>query len=336
IILDGENAWEFYPNDGKDFLNALYSGIASNPNLEPATIGGMLESDIKKEKISKLWPGSWINHDFYIWIGHEEDRKSWKLLKKAREELISWELENPNEKEKSEKARESLYIAEGSDWNWWYGDDHSSKNDSEFDNLYRMHLMNIYKITGREIPDVFFAPISRGDTTFETRPVRFMSPVIDGRNTDFYEWKGAGIFELSKEGGAMHKGEKFFHCMRYGFNPENFYLRMDSEEDLSKEKGLKLIIKFSHGSDRAEFGFDFDSKEISGGGIDISKIKFAVESIFEVMIPFDCLEGIENIEEIRFSAELFKGDECIEKIPERGETIISVPDKDFALYNWKA
>ncbi|MFP4466181.1 MAG: hypothetical protein ACLFP1_03945 [Candidatus Goldiibacteriota bacterium] len=335
IILDGENAWEFYPNDGKDFLNALYAGIAADPDLETTTIGRMLESDIKKEKISKLWPGSWINHDFYIWIGHEDDRKSWKLLKKAREDLTAWEAENKAEKEKLKKAWESLYIAEGSDWNWWYGDDHSSKNDSEFDNLYRMHLMNIYKVIGRDIPGDFFIPITRGDRTFETMPERFIYPVIDGEDTDFYEWKGAGIFELS-EGGAMHKGGKFFHRMHYGFNMDNFCLRMDSEESLAEKNGLRLAVKFYHGEKKAEFDFDFDSKKISGGGIDAARIEFAVKDIFEVKIPFDCFNEFHESENIRFSAELFEGGEELEKIPEQGEAVISVPGKDFVLYNWKA
>ena len=39
-------------------------------------------------------------------------------------------------------------MAEGSDWCWWYGPEHSTANDEEFDMLYRKHLSNIYRLLG--------------------------------------------------------------------------------------------------------------------------------------------------------------------------------------------
>ncbi|HRU40308.1 MAG TPA: glycoside hydrolase family 57 protein, partial [Candidatus Goldiibacteriota bacterium] len=135
IMLDGENCWEYYSNDGKDFLNALYEKLSANRDFECVTISEAIERAKNTPELPRIFPGSWINHDFYIWIGHEQDKKSWKLLKKTRDALVEWERTNPHEKEKLARAWESLYVAEGSDWNWWYGDDHSSKNDTEFDNL---------------------------------------------------------------------------------------------------------------------------------------------------------------------------------------------------------
>ncbi|HPD18748.1 MAG TPA: glycoside hydrolase, partial [Candidatus Goldiibacteriota bacterium] len=210
VILDGENAWEYYENDGKDFLNSLYRKLSNNADFKIIPISESLNCVEDKTELKNIFPGSWINKDFYIWIGHEQDRRAWKLLKKTREDLINWQNTNPQEKEKINKAWELIYIAEGSDWNWWYGDDHSSKNDAEFDNLYRTHLMGVYKIIGLQIPPALFEPIQKGPQAFEMLPTNFITPVIDGEDTGFFEWRGAGVYDLLKEGGVMHKTDKYF------------------------------------------------------------------------------------------------------------------------------
>src|SRR5208283_4742996 len=131
IILDGENSWEYYANDGKDFLNGLYSKLSQNADFKTVTMKEAVESIQAKPELAKIFPGSWIDHNFAIWIGHADDRKAWKLLKKTREDLATWAQANKNaDHETLKKAWNEIYIAEGSDWNWWYGDDHSSKNDA--------------------------------------------------------------------------------------------------------------------------------------------------------------------------------------------------------------
>ena len=56
-----------------------------------------------------------------------------------------------------------MLIAEGSDWFWWYGDDHSSAHDDEFDDLFRRHLRNVYRLLQQPVPDeLFVSNISTG------------------------------------------------------------------------------------------------------------------------------------------------------------------------------
>ncbi len=134
IILDGENAWEYYQSDGKDFLRTLYFLLSNDPQIET-----VLPSTVKIKSgnsLKSIEPGSWINGNFDIWIGHEEDNKAWDLLYHARRTL-----EKASKKlsaDTREKAYREILIAEGSDWCWWYGDEHKSPQANEFDELFRI------------------------------------------------------------------------------------------------------------------------------------------------------------------------------------------------------
>ncbi len=337
IILDGENSWESYTNDGKDFLNALYSKLAVNADFKTVTMKEAVEKIQAKPELTKVFPGSWIDHNFAIWIGHADDRKAWKLLKKTREDLDSWALANKNaDNGTMKKAWEEIYIAEGSDWNWWYGDDHSSKNDAEFDNLYRLHLMNVYKMTGRDIPDDLFVPITKAGATFEIKPTRFIYPEIDGNRTHYYEWKGAGVYDLSKDGGAMHKAGKFFEYLYYGFNLENFYVRLDAADRIaaSKEK-LEIELKFIDGDRAGEIKFFIDKNGIEAKNMDAQTVKFAAADIFEARIPFAGMGELAAGNEIKFQVFIYKNGEIMERIPEKGVVAIQLPDEKFDMYNWR-
>jgi len=335
IILDGENAWECYANDGKDFLNELYSRLDSNSDFKCVTIGEMMKAFPEKPELKPLYTGSWINHDFYIWIGHEQDKKAWKLLAEARDYLVKWEAANPGEPERAKRAWEAVYIAEGSDWNWWYGDDHSSKNDTEFDNLYRQHLMNVYTITGGEAPIKFFEPIAVVEAGFDKEPSRLIAPVIDGEDTDFYEWKGAGVHELTKEGGAMHRAEKDVDTLYYGFSRDDLYIRLDAKGGFSKTlQDADVEVWFLEESKKEMLKFT------GGGGVEASGMEktgacCAAGKIFEAKIPFADVGRVMTGKSIRFRVVLKKGGKEAQEIPEKGFIHIKEPGKGFELYNWK-
>ncbi len=335
VILDGENCWEYYPNDGKDFLNALYEALSDNQDFEVVTINEAINKDIEKPVIKKLFPGSWINHDFYIWIGHEDDRKAWKLLKRVREDLVRWEENHKTEVDKLYKAWESIYIAEGSDWNWWYGDDHSSKNDAEFDNLYRLHLMNVYSIMGEKIPDELFIPIAKIDNAFEIPPVMFINPEIDGYDSHYYEWKGAGLYDLTKEGGAMHKAVKLVQKMHYGFNKENFYIRLDAADKFKDLKGLVVELRMAEAGNSGSIRFHVDGRKMETSNIEQYGIDFAIGDVFEAKIPFARLGHLTDMKEFKMMLFISRDGQDVEKIPEKGLLMIQVPDEFFELYNWK-
>ncbi len=60
--------------------------------------------------------------------------------------------------DKIAQAWEELYIAEGSDWFWWFGDSHSSAQDGLFDRLFRKHLQNVYTVLGEQPPTELARP----------------------------------------------------------------------------------------------------------------------------------------------------------------------------------
>jgi alpha-amylase/alpha-mannosidase (GH57 family) len=183
VILDGENAWEHFAGGGRPFLRALYRALAAHPDLTTVT---MTEACAEARRpLTTLFPGSWIDGNFYIWIGHADDQKAWSQLSDARAALDAAVADVPD----VAAAREEVLIAEGSDWCWWYGDDHSSAHDVEFDELYRRHLRNAYQLMGQQVPDeLFVSNISAARGTAQTDPTSLLTPTLDGEETSYFEW----------------------------------------------------------------------------------------------------------------------------------------------------
>ena len=157
IVMDGENAWEYYKDNGRLFFETLYANIDRDERVASTTVSGFLEIESPKRTISKIFPGSWINHNFEIWIGQDQDNVSWGYLDRVRKDLVKFTKQaHKSQKIDGAKVREAwreLYIAEGSDWNWWYGGKAHVGNDNPFDKLYRTHLKNIYLLMGKPVPD---------------------------------------------------------------------------------------------------------------------------------------------------------------------------------------
>lgn len=151
VILDGENPWIYYPDGGKEFLSGIYRLLTSSDKVELVTLGEYLRTHKKRKKTGDLISGSWINHDFKKWIGSPQKNKAWEYLLKAREEMF-------RDGEPSQAALEELYIAEGSDWFWWY-DEFGTELNYVFDELFRMHLANIYRIMDKDVPGYLKEPI---------------------------------------------------------------------------------------------------------------------------------------------------------------------------------
>ena len=150
IILDGENCWEFYPNNGLDFLKNLFSRLENDPAVETVLMSEVKANSIQRN-IDNIFSGSWINSNFRIWIGEEIHIKAWELLQACRDlfELKSKELS----KEKYEEAYEHLMIAESSDWFWWYYSRHNAPHKREFDKIFRYRLAQVYLILGYDVPE---------------------------------------------------------------------------------------------------------------------------------------------------------------------------------------
>ncbi len=239
IVLDGENAWEWYEANGRPFLRELYRRISEDPELRAVTLSEAL-TEFEAQPLDHIFPGSWINANFDVWIGAEEDNQSWERLLEARQ---FYDRKKDGVTEAARKlAFEELLIAEGSDWNWWYGPEHGSDNRPEFDQLYRDHLSNVYRALGEEPPANLFQPILKGQPgAFHERPANSLNVVLDGEVTTPFEWMGAGRYRPDPRSGAMDSGSgqavrEFF----YGCDDRYLFVRVD-------------------GAKNAQFGIEFDS-----------------------------------------------------------------------------
>jgi len=269
IILDGENCWEYYHDDGLPFLRGLYKALSDEPTLQTVLASEYLDNHPPARSLSRLWSGSWINANFDIWIGHPEDNQAWDLLYRTRQFLTTY-LKNHPERSDSPEAKlawEEIYIAEGSDWCWWYGDDHSSANDEAFDYLFRKHLMNVYGALGAKVPDDLRSAIKpRHAKLIPKPPIDFLSPKIDGRVTSYFEWHAAGIY-LTEPGatGTMHRAQNTIRAIYYGYDLHNLYFRMDLSRPLtdasietlsfkvlfSKPEGYEAVVRISQSTGAA-------------------------------------------------------------------------------------
>jgi alpha-amylase/alpha-mannosidase (GH57 family) len=164
IVMDGENAWEYFEDNGRRFFDTLYANLDKQDEICSTTVSEYLELEPAKRAISNIFPASWINHDFKIWIGEGQDNLSWEYLDRVRKDLVRFteQFHKSHEADGSKvtEAWRSLYIAEGSDWNWWYNGSPRAGKENPFDPLYRMHLKNIYKLLKKPIPDFLKISIS--------------------------------------------------------------------------------------------------------------------------------------------------------------------------------
>jgi len=226
IILDGENAWEWYQANGRPFLRALYQRISDDPGLQASTVSEAL-ARYDTRPLDHVAPGSWINANFDIWIGAEEDNQAWNLLLDARR---TYEKYAPDTMEVARLlAYEELLIAEGSDWCWWYGPEHGSDNRPEFDELYREHLSNVYRALGLEPPARLSYPILQAqEGELHEPPTNPIDVTLDGEVTSAFEWMGAGRFRPDPRSGAMHGGGSVAREMFYGSDGKRLFVRLDA------------------------------------------------------------------------------------------------------------
>lgn len=169
IILDGENCWEYYDKNGFHFLNALYETFSQHPDIELTTYSEFLKTKPKHKTVPSLVAGSWVYGTFSTWIGDPSKNRAWEVLCEAKA-AYDTELAKPNfPTQLKATAEKQLAICEGSDWFWWFGDYNSAATVAEFDELYRRHIKNLYKVIGVPAPDYLEQPISQG-TRAEGQP----------------------------------------------------------------------------------------------------------------------------------------------------------------------
>jgi alpha-amylase/alpha-mannosidase (GH57 family) len=261
VILDGENAWEYYPKSGREFLRRFYDALQREPDLEAVTVSEAISRTKNISPLKSLVPGSWINANFNVWIGAPEDNRAWDYLHHARE----FYAQNAARASKSQQelAYEELLIAEGSDWNWWYGPEHHSANDRDFDELYRKHLSNVYQALGATPPDYLTQPITAGEVRPAFTPqTAYIHPRITGDKVRYFEWMGAAIFTADQRAGAMHGKQFLLDSVYAGIDVEYVYGRLDFSGSVP-EGEFDLVVNlesWANGEDRARKSLRLDAK----------------------------------------------------------------------------
>src|SRR6266849_1011315 len=234
LFLDGENAWEYYPGNGREFLREFYKRVETDQDFRALTASEAIAAAKEIPATSGIFPASWINANFDVWIGHAEDVAAWELLWDARQAYAraaearkQQRSDGPTETGLKE-AYESLLGAEGSDWCWWFGPEHSTANDAEFDALYRKHLTGVYLALGQVAPEELAKPIKRRpEHALQLAPRTPLIVKVDGRDTSYFEWLGAGLYSPERRGGPGEGRVFYLHELRYGFEEERFCVRID-------------------------------------------------------------------------------------------------------------
>ena len=229
VILDGENAWEYYENDGKEFLHTLYQKLSEDALIKTVTPSEFLALAPDQPTIEDLWAGSWISHDFSTWIGEDEENLAWSYLYRTRDMAQKYVSGMRQiDEETLATAMDQMYIAEGSDWFWWYGADQNSGQDETFDAAFRNTLKQVYVILGEEPPTFLDVPvIPLQAQSPDQSATDLIAPTIDGE-ISAGEWDAAGCYLFS--GGVMASADDVLESFCFGFDAQNLYLRVDARQ----------------------------------------------------------------------------------------------------------
>jgi len=250
IILDGENAWEYYPYSGREFLRRFYDALQKTAGLEAVTVSEAIAHHSDKPRLKSLVPGSWIQANFNVWIGASEDNRSWDYLYHAR----NFYSQNaaPASETQRQLAFEELMIAEGSDWNWWYGPEHHSANDREFDELYRKHLSNVYQALGASPPEYLAQPIIGAAARPSFVPqTAYIHPRVAGDMVRYFEWIGAAMYTADQRSGAMHGKSFLLDSVYAGIDETSVYGRLDFAGKVP-ESSFELVVNIESWADGTE------------------------------------------------------------------------------------
>ena len=349
IILDGENAWENFGDGGQQFLTELYQRLTRDEKLAATTFHDYFSGQSSAVALSTLHTGSWINADFDIWIGSSEENRAWALLGQARDFLQSKADRQEITPDEREKALEEIYAAEGSDWFWWYGDDFVTENNALFDQLFRSHLENVYRILGAPVPDALNIPIGETQPSGVLRePMGLIQPQIDGQVTSYYEWFGAGVYEPVRAMTTMYQGEQLVKRIHFGFDMAAFCLRIDFRPAAKIPAGSSLSLdflcphrlsvvlrKFSEPDSSCEIMDPSQQHPKQGGATE--GVRFAFKRVLELTVPLAALNWHPGYTGA-FSVSIIRPDSMIEieRHPAAGRIRATTPDSQFDLRDWHA
>ncbi|MDA8390258.1 MAG: glycoside hydrolase family 57 protein [Gammaproteobacteria bacterium] len=162
VILDGENAWEYYAHNGFYFLNTLYERLSTHPILSLGTFADVLDHGARPHPLPQLVAGSWVYGTFSTWIGSKDKNRAWEQLVRAKQAVDEALKERTLTPAQAAAIDQQLMICEGSDWFWWYGDYNPPQSVATFDALYRAHLRHLFSLIGVPPPDCLEQALGTG------------------------------------------------------------------------------------------------------------------------------------------------------------------------------
>ena len=347
LILDGENAWEYYPGNGREFLRRFYERISSDDQIRALTMREAVEAVTDPPCLEGIFPASWISANFDVWIGHAEDVRAWDLLRDARAAFERAKnrggLRSPTTPGEwtpdGRRAYEAVLAAEGSDWCWWYGPEHASANDADFDRLYRKHLTDIYNALGEPPPDALAQPIKHApEGARREAPTGYLDVQVDGRESSYFEWLGAGLYATDRRDAAMHGRQYVLGDFHYGFGPEHLWLRVDPiPEAVAKmpEFQLRLTVWDSRETQitvRVEQG-KLSGYVVEHGGVCLlhpqAVVSAAYEKIMEVGLARELFD-LRGRRELLLRVAMWRGGLPVDVLPVEGMLEVALGEENWA------
>jgi alpha-amylase/alpha-mannosidase (GH57 family) len=345
IFLDGENAWEYYRGNGREFLRQFYRRIAGDGDIRAVTASEAIAAADGSPSSGSIFPASWIDTNFNVWIGSAEDVQAWELLWEAREQYARASdaaargVAGAPDQKSLAIAYESLLAAEGSDWCWWYGPEHSTPNDAEFDELYRKHLTGVYRGLGQEAPEALGEPIKRSpERALLLAPSEFLNVKVDGRDTSYFEWLGAGLCAPERRGTTMHGRTFYVRELLYGFGKDAFFLRVDPfpgclealdelefRVTVRTTEEVSVIVQLMHGR-LAEFSIErnhvclLNSKDL---------VEVAFDQFLEIALRRESL-NLQGRASFSVNVTLWHAGLPVDLLPAQGQLDVKLGEENFA------
>jgi hypothetical protein len=279
-----------------------------------------------------------------VWIGAGEDVVAWDELRQARD-FYTEQKSNaakllPTAPSAAQLAAsyESLLAAEGSDWCWWYGPEHSSANDAEFDAFYRKLLTDVYLSLGAAAPDILAEPIKlQPERGLILPPSAHLAVKVDGRESSYFEWLGSGLYSTDRSSSAMHGRLMLLHELRYGFDATRIFLRVDVFANalaelrdaefritLRAEQEVRVVVHLEGGK---VSGYLVESRDMCLLGPD-EVVRVACDKILEVSVAKE-LFVLGDRKSISVGVALWEGGLPVDVLPAEGVLEIRLGDEHF-------
>jgi alpha-amylase/alpha-mannosidase (GH57 family) len=341
LILDGENAWEAFPDGGETFLSSFYRMLTTTPELRLRRMGDYFDEFPAQAETTSLHSGSWIRSDYDIWIGDPEENKAWEWLKETRNFLVERQNHGSVPQDRLQAAWWEIYAAEGSDWFWWYGPDFTIDTDLLFDELFRTHLQNVYRLLAVEPPAHLEVPICLPSTALNySKPLNLITPNLASDSEHFFDWLGAGELDLRRQATAMFQGDRIGQKLIFGFGPGLFYLRLDLTRPpeavivrVLLPHPARITIRPGAGQAAPSATFESSTDGVNFTTVEVENLQVYWGRSLRLAVPRPVL-GIDPAPEFAFFLQLIDGGLQGERFPERGVIELAAPGVDFEAEHW--